>query len=280
MRHCSSRNRGFCGVKEDILVARIAPHFWEEPVISGTKGSGTVFFSGCNLRCVYCQNYEISQELKGTKVTAQTLHEQILSLLAQGVHNINFVTPTHYSEFLAAFLQTHHYPVPIVYNCSGYESVEALERLRGKVDIFLPDFKYSDEKLARTLSAAPDYVHIAEQAVEKMAELAGDVQIGADGLMKKGVLIRHLMLPGQVENTLGVIDWFDTFSRGKNVLFSLMSQYTPVRKVEQFPALNRRLSAQEYHHAVCYMQMLGLDGFSQELDSADTAYIPAFGETL
>ncbi|MBQ6380159.1 MAG: radical SAM protein [Clostridia bacterium] len=279
-RRCAARSRGFCGVGEKLLVGRIAPHFWEEPVISGSKGSGTVFFSGCSLRCVFCQNRVISHELEGKDISQEELDARIWQLIEGGVHNINFVTPTQYALFLAQFLQTHRYPVPIVYNCSGYESEESLEALRGKVQIFLPDFKYSDNTLAAIYSAAPDYVDIARRALEKMYELVGDVQTDESGLMQKGVLVRHLMLPNHLENTLGVIDIFDSFAAHKKVLFSLMSQYTPVGDLAAYPALQRTLTQEEYDKALNYLELLGIDGFCQQLNSAATKYIPPFSASL
>ena len=279
-RNCKSRESGFCGVGNQILVGRIAPHFWEEPVISGTRGSGTVFFSGCNLRCVFCQNREISRNLVGKALSAAQLHEKISELLESGVHNLNFVTPSHYALFLADFLEQHRYPVPIVYNCSGYESPDALQQLRGKVDIFLPDFKYSDDALALRYSAAPDYVATARAALEMMYELVGDTAYDGAGMLTKGIIVRHLMLPHHMENTLGVMDLFDTFVKHKKVLFSLMSQYTPCGDLAAFPDLQEPLSAEEYDNALGYMQLLGIDGFSQDMASADTAYIPPFSDII
>ena len=279
-RNCKSRQSGFCGVGDKIIVGRIAPHMWEEPIISGQNGSGTVFFSGCNLRCVFCQNRVISKELVGKFVSPEELDEKIRKMIDGGVHNINFVTPTHYASFLADFLNRYRYPVPIVYNCSGYESEQSLEALRGKVDIFLPDFKYSDDTLALRYSSASRYVEIARRAIEKMYDLVGDTAYGSDGMLKKGVLVRHLVLPNHVDNTLGVIDLFDDFSRHKKVLFSLMSQYTPCGELSAFPALNRTVSFEEYDKALGYLELLGIDGFCQELSSAETVYIPPFGEQL
>ena len=279
-RRCAQRSSGFCGVGEKILVGRIAPHFWEEPPISGTKGSGTVFFSGCSLRCVFCQNRAISHELLGQALSEQELHERICRLLESGVHNLNFVTPTHYSLFLAEFLEKHRYPVPVVYNCSGYESEEALEALRGKVQIFLPDFKYSDEALARRYSAAPGYVEIAGRALEKMYELVSDVQSDEAGIMQKGIIVRHLMLPGATENTMGVMDIFERFARHKKVLFSLMSQYTPVGDLSAYPELCERVQKEDYEKALNYLALSGIDGFCQELESADEIYIPPFAAEL
>ena len=279
-RKCAHRKGGFCGVGEKIIVGRIAPHFWEEPVISGTNGSGTVFFSGCNLRCVFCQNRLISKELVGKEVTAKELNERICALVDAGVHNINFVTPTHYAQFLAEFLEIYHYPVPIVYNSSGYESEQSLEALRGKVDIFLPDFKYSDDALALRYSAAPHYAQTAMRAIEKMYELVGDVQTDEQGIMQKGVIVRHMMLPNAHENTMGVIDMFDTLTRGKKILFSLMSQYTPYGDLSAFAELQRKITREEYEKALSYTSLLGIDGFCQELDSAGEIYIPPFSDTL
>ena len=275
-RHCASREKGFCGVGEKIIVGRIAPHYWEEPIISGKNGSGAVFFCGCSLSCVFCQNEPISRALTGRQISEEELDERIRQLIDSGVHNINFVTPSHYALFLAEFLENHRYPVPIVYNCSGYESEEALESLRGKVQIFLPDFKYSDNELAKRYSSAPGYVQKAKKALEKMYEIAGDIELDENGMLKKGVIVRHLMLPENTENTLGVIDIFDESSRGKKMLFSLMSQYTPMGKIENFPELQRKITSEEYDKALCYLELLGIEGFCQELTSADKLYIPTW----
>lgn len=279
-RHCVLREKGFCGVGEKILVGRIAPHFWEEPIISGERGSGTVFFSGCSLRCVFCQNASISKELLGRQISEGELDERIRKLIDSGVHNINFVTPSHYALFLAEFLEKHRYPVPIVYNCSGYESEEALEQLRGKVQIFLPDFKYSDNALAVKYSSAPGYFETAVRAIEKMYDIAGDTELDENGMLKKGVIVRHLMLPGNMENTLGVIDIFDELRKGRKILFSLMSQYTPMGEIEGFAELQRKITTEEYDKALGYLELLGIDGFCQELTSANQIYIPPFSAEL
>lgn len=280
LRNCKSRESGFCGVGDKIIVARIAPHFWEEPVISGERGSGTVFFSGCSLRCVFCQNEEISRALLGKEIHAEELDMHIKSLIKKGVHNINFVTPSHYSLFLADFLEKHKYPVPIVYNCSGYESEEALEALRGKVQIFLPDFKYSDNSLAKKYSSVTDYTSVAKRAIKKMYELVGDAEYDSEGMLKKGVLVRHLVLPENTENSLGAVDFFEQFSKNKKVLFSLMSQYTPCGDLSKFPELQNKVSQEEYNKILNYMFLLGLDGFCQEPESADKIYIPPFSADL
>ena len=196
------------------------------------------------------------------------------------MHNINFVTPSHYSLFLADFLQKHNYSVPIVYNTSGYDDCVALEKLRGKVQIFLPDMKYSDNALAKKYSSAADYVSVAKKAIEKMYSLAGDCEYDENGILKKGVVVRHLMLPDNLENTLGVIDWFEKFSRGKKVLFSLMRQYTPCGDLKKFPELQQKLSGGEYEKAVDYLYLNGIDGFLQEVESSSEIFIPEFNTNL
>ncbi len=279
-RHCKNRRHGRCGVEDKLIVGRIAPHYWEEPVISGEKGSGAVFFSGCALNCVFCQNKKISASAYGKIISENELDQRIKSLIEKGVHNINFVTPSHYSLFLADFLQKHNYSVPIVYNTSGYDDCAALEKLRGKVQIFLPDMKYSDNALAKKYSSAADYVSVAKKAIEKMYSLAGDCEYDENGILKKGVVVRHLMLPDNLENTLGVIDWFEKFSRGKKVLFSLMRQYTPCGDLKKFPELQQKLSGGEYEKAVNYLYLNGIDGFLQEAESSSEIFIPEFNTNI
>ena len=279
-RHCKNRRHGRCSVEDRLIVARIAPHYWEEPVISGSNGSGTVFFSGCALNCVFCQNKKISASAYGKVISEGELDERIKALIEKGVHNINFVTPSHYSLFLASFLQKHRYGVPIVYNTSAYDDCEALEKLRGKVQIFLPDMKYSDNSTAKKYSSASDYVSVAKKAIEKMYSLVGDCEYDENGILKKGVIVRHLMLPGNMENTLGVIDWFEKFSRGKKVLFSLMRQYTPCGDLSKFPELQRKISDEEYEKAVNYLYLNSIDAFLQESESSSEVYIPEFSNNL
>ena len=275
-RHCKNRRHGRCGVEDRIIVGRIAPHYWEEPVISGENGSGAVFFSGCALNCVFCQNKKISASAYGKVIGEDELDSRIKALIENGVHNINFVTPSHYSLFLADFLEKHSYSVPIVYNTSGYDDTEALEKLKDKVQIFLPDMKYSDNSLAKKYSSAADYVPVAKKAIEKMYSLVGDCEYDENGLLKKGVIVRHLMLPNNPENTLGVIDWFEKFSRDKKVLFSLMRQYTPCGDLKKFPELQQKLSDGEYEKALNYLYLNGIDGFLQESESSSQTYIPKF----
>ena len=268
--------RGFCAMPEGLRVARAALHPWEEPVISGTNGSGTVFFSGCTLRCVYCQNHEISAEGFGKAITAQELRRIFESLIAQGAHNINLVTPTHFLPWILPAL-TPKLPVPVVYNCGGYERRETLRTLEGAVDVWLPDLKYADGALSGALSAAPDYFETAAAAIEEMYRQTGDYVLRA-GLLVRGVLIRHLVLPGQLENTRRVIDYVAQRFRPGQVLFSLMAQYTPQPGAEG--ALRRHVTASEYRAAAAYMENCGItDGFLQQRTSAREEYTPPFDLT-
>ncbi len=257
-------------------LARAGLHFWEEPVISGKNGSGTVFFSGCPLKCVFCQNSEISLKNFGKTVTVDRLREIYLELIEKGAHNINLVNPTHWAE---AILQSLNEPlaVPVVYNSGGYEKTGTLRRFEGRISVYLPDMKYTDPQLAGKYSGAPDYPRTAKSAIMEMYRQVGDYRINDDGLIEKGVIIRHLILPGALRNTKEVIDWVaDTFSPGQ-VLFSLMSQYTPAGDLKNFPELKRRITRDEYDEAMEYLESSGIeDGFFQELSSAREEYIPPF----
>ena len=270
---------GFCGEGELARVARAAPHMWEEPPISGERGSGTVFFTGCNLRCVYCQNYELSTGKTGIAVSAGRLREIYFELIEKGVHNINLVTAGHFMGPVLGSL-SEPLPVPVVWNSSGYESVETLRLLEGRVQIYLPDMKYMDPGLAKKYSAAPDYPETAERAIFEMFRQVGPYRMGEDGLLRSGVIIRHLVLPGAMENTRRVIDWAaETFGPGE-ALFSLMSQYTPMGRAADFPEIARRLTGAEYDEAMEYMGQRGIeDGFFQELSSAKEEYTPDFDLT-
>ena len=276
-RKCAAeRPGGFCGMGENPVVSRAAPHFWEEPCISGDRGSGAVFFAGCNLRCVFCQNYGISALRRGKEVTVSRLREIFAELAAQRVHNINLVTGTHFTPAIARALEEERPPIPVVWNCGGYESVEALRLLEGKVQVYLPDMKYADAALAGRLSAAPDYPAAAKAAIREMFRQTGPYELDSDGLLTKGVLIRHLVLPGELENTFSVLDWIRETFRPGDVLVSLMGQYTP----NGHGGPDRRLTAEEYRRAVDYMAALGLfEGYTQELESADSAYTPPFDGT-
>ena len=265
--------RGFCQMPDHILAARAALHYWEEPVISGSFGSGAVFFSGCTLRCAFCQNGVISQENFGKEVSSQELRAAFERLIDEGCQNINLVTPTHFLPSILPAL-TPKLPVPVVYNCGGYESVETLRLLEGKVQVYLPDLKYADAELARRLSAAPDYFSVATAAIREMLRQTGPCVV-EDGLLKRGVLIRHLVLPGQIENTRRCLDWIAGAFRPGEVLVSLMSQYTPQPGAEG--ALARHVTAAEYRAAVQYMENCGITGgFTQERTSAREEYTPDF----
>ncbi len=266
---------GFCRQPDKIYAARAAAHYWEEPVISGSFGSGAVFFSGCTLKCLFCQNGVISQENRGKEISTAHLREIFLKLIDDGVQNINLVTPTHFLPSILPAL-TPKLPVPVVYNCGGYERVETLRELEGLVDIYLPDMKYSDPKLAGILSAAPDYVEIAKAAIAEMYRQVGSVVI-EDEIMQRGMIVRHLMLPGELDNTLGVLDWFsEAFPKG-DVLFSLMSQYVPMGKAKTMPPYDRRITEDEYDAALSYLELLGIEnGFTQDFSAATEEYIPDF----
>ena len=248
---------GYCRTGMLPIVSRAALHHWEEPCISGTRGAGTVFFAGCNLSCVYCQNYEISELCRGIEISVERLAEIYRELIARGAHNIDLVTPTHFTHAVFQSLRE-PLPVPVVYNCGGYESVHTVAFLRKKIQCWLPDLKYSDAAAAERYSSAPDYFKKAVSAIEQMFRQTGPYEIGADGILKKGVLIRHLILPGQMKNTKGVLEYVaETFRKG-DVLFSLMRQYTPHGRAEEFLEINRRITDEEYEEAEAYMERSAL----------------------
>lgn len=266
---------GFCKMGELPVVARVAPHYGEESCISGTKGSGTVFFSGCTMRCVYCQNYEISNEDGGRTITPERLAECYKELEDKGVHNINLVTADHFAHAVVKSLEIYKPRIPIVYNCSGYTSPKTLSMLDGLVDIYLPDFKYADDFLAVKYSSAPNYVNTAVAAIHEMTFQVGLPQFDDDGIMKKGVIVRHLILPAHTKNSLEVLDIVKR-RFGDQVLLSLMCQYIPMGKVsdKEFSRINRKITRREYDKVKLEMMRLGIDGFTQELSSADESYVP------
>ena len=268
---------GWCRMPEAPVLARAALHHWEEPPVSGTNGSGTIFFSGCSLGCVFCQNEVISHRDFGRPVTIARLREICLELAAQGAHNINLVNPSHYAHVVAKLLKE-PLPLPVVWNSGGYDRVETLQALEDNIDIYLPDLKYLDSSTALRYSDAADYPEIATAAIQEMVRQTGPVVL-EDGLIKKGVIIRHLILPGQVAQAKAVMDWVhETFPQG-TVLFSLMSQYTPWGDLSNHPEINRRLRKGEMNAAVTYMQNLDLPGFCQERTSAKEEYTPPFDLT-
>ena len=269
--------RGHCRMPELPVVARAALHQWEEPPISGTRGSGTVFFSGCSLDCVFCQNDQISHRDFGKGVTVERLREICQALIAQGAHNINFVNPTHYAHVVARLLEE-PLPVPVVWNSGGYDRVETLRALEGKVDIYLPDLKYLTPALAERYSGAADYPAAAVAAIREMVRQTGPCQM-EDGLLKRGTVIRHLVLPGHLAEAKGVMDFVAGEFPAGTVLFSLMSQYLPQGRAGEFPQLDRRLRGSEARAAQAYMEALGLEGFTQEGSAADAGHIPPFDLT-
>lgn len=278
-RHCNinrGEKKGFCRVSDKLTLGRAGLHFWEEPCISGTGGSGAVFFTGCNMGCIFCQNEPLSKGTVGKEVTEKRLREIFDELIFQGADNINLVTPSHFVPEIVKALSAEKLPVPVVYNTSSYEEVQTLRMLDGLIDIYLPDLKYIDSSLSMALSKAPDYAEKAISAIKEMIRQTGENIFDEDGMLQKGTIIRHLVLPGYLENTYDVIDTVSTqFS--DRVMFSLMSQYTPPKKELPYPSLNRRLTEEEYERAVDYMYLSGIEnGFLQELSSAKEEYTPEF----
>ena len=277
---------GFCRSPRTLRIARAAAHYGEEPCISGTKGSGAVFFTGCNLRCVFCQNHSISCGQGGLEVSTQEFRDMLLRLEDQGVHNINLVTGTHYTLEIAEALSGLKLSIPVVWNSSGYESVSSLRQLEGLVQIYMPDYKYAEHRLAAAFSAAPDYPERALAAVREMYRQTGPFVMGDDGLLKSGVLVRHLILPGHIENTLKVMDILEDKLPVNKLLFSLMSQYTPLQDLmdspafRQYPELRRTLTGAEYERVMDYLDFSSIEeGFVQDLSSATEAMIPSFDGT-
>lgn len=265
---------GFCGMGEDAYVAKAMLHHWEEPCISGERGSGAVFFSGCSLRCAYCQNWEISHMRKGLPVSVSRLREIFFELYEKGAHNINLVNPTHFAPAIAKALQKRP-PIPVVYNTHGYDGEQALELMRGLVDIYLPDLKYAYRLPGRRYSGVEDYFQAAKTAIERMYEQVGPVQLDENGLLKKGVIIRHLILPGQVDNAKAVIDYVAERYAGK-VYFSLMRQYIPCGQAYNYPEINRRVTEEEYKAVEEHLFATEMDGFVQEEESASESFVPDF----
>ena len=270
---------GYCGVKNTLRVARAALHFWEEPCLSGEEGSGAVFFTGCNLRCVFCQNYEIARAEQGKEITIERLTEIFLELQDQNANNINLVTATHYVPQVVEALRAAKEKglhIPVVYNCGGYESVETLKMLEGLVDIYLPDFKYLDSERAKRYSRAEDYPEIAKKALAEMVRQQPEAVFDERGIMEKGVIVRHLMLPGGIKDSKAVVNYlYETY--GDQIFLSLMNQYTPLPHAVEYPEINRKLKKFEYDRLVDYAIFLGVEnGFIQEGETAKESFIPAF----
>ncbi|WP_209344013.1 4Fe-4S cluster-binding domain-containing protein [Flavonifractor sp. AGMB03687] len=273
----ADRGEGRCRMPEAPVVARAALHMWEEPPISGTKGSGTVFFSGCSLGCVFCQNEQISHQDFGKPITVDRLRAIFFELIDQGAHNINLVNPTHYAHVVRSALEE-PLPVPVVYNSGGYDRVETLKALEGKIQIYLPDYKYRTSDYAGRYSDAPDYPEAAEAAILEMFRQTGPVRY-EDGLLKQGVVIRHLLLPGKLAEAKRVMDWVAEHFEPGQVLFSFMSQYIPWGRAADYPEINRRVRPSEVRAAEAYMADLGLEGFTQGTEAAQAEYIPPFDLT-
>ena len=268
----SAGETGYCGCPGTAMVAKTMIHKWEEPALAGSGGSGAIFFGGCTLGCKYCQNGQISGGAVGKPVNSEQLRAMMEELIAQGAENNELVTPTRYLPTIIPALQP-KLSVPVVYNCGGYERVETLRQLEGKVDIYLPDLKYADNRLASQLSGAGDYFQVATAAIREMVRQTGPVQWQADKVVK-GVIVRHLILPGQVENSLKVLDWLgETFAPGE-ILVSLMRQYTPMPGAQ--PTLDRKITQEEYDAVLSWMYLNDLEGFVQEEESADNCFIPDF----
>ena len=270
---------GYCGVKNTLRVARAALHFWEEPCISGEEGSGAVFFTGCNLRCVFCQNFQIARAEQGKEITVERLSEIFLELQAQKANNINLEPATHYVPQVVEALKLakeQGLHIPVVYNCGGYESVETLKMLEGLVDIYLPDFKYVDTERAKRYSHAENYPEVAKAALAEMVRQQPEAEFDERGIMKKGVIVRHLMLPGGIKDSKAVVKYlYETY--GDQIYISLMNQYTPLPHVAEYPEINRKVKKFEYDRLVDYAISLGVEnGFIQEGETAEESFIPAF----
>lgn len=267
--------KGYCNADNTLKVAKYMVHHWEEPIISGNNGSGAIFFSHCNLKCIYCQNYKISSLGEGENITTNELIDIIKQLETKGVHNINLVTPTHYTDQIVEALTIYKPSIPIVWNSNGYESVDTIRRIKDIVDIYLVDMKYMDGALALNLSKAKDYPNICQQAILEMRKNQ-PIDIIKDGIMQKGIIVRHLVIPNEIDNSFQVLDWINT-NMGKNTYLSIMSQYTPYYLALNHPKYNRRLKPIEYKRVINKLNNLGFtNGFYQDLSSANEGFIPDF----
>ncbi len=274
---------GYCNAPREIMLARAALHHFEEPIISGERGSGTIFFCGCNLGCVFCQNSAISRNFRDESNAAKPVGEErlaeiMLSLRDTGAHNINLVTPTHYSDAIARVLSKikDSLGIPVVYNCGGYEKAESLKKLSGLVDIYMPDFKYFSPEISKKYSFAPDYAERASEALGEMYSQVGQAVIGDDGLMKKGILLRHLVLPGSRHDSIKVLQAVAKAVPPEKILISIMSQYTPDFAPKEMKELCRRITSFEYDYVLSEAEKMGFDGFSQERSASSTSYTPDF----
>lgn len=271
-----SKKTGYCGQSDKLYAAKAYLHKWEEPCISGSCGSGTVFFSGCNLKCVFCQNKEIALGKAGYEISGERLGEIFLELQEKGAHNINLVTPTHYLKHILRALDFTRgkLNIPVVYNCGGYESAEIIKKLDGYIDIYLPDFKYMNTELAKKYSNAPDYPEKAMAAVDEMVRQTIRCLFDGDGMMKRGVIVRHLVLPSYTDNSKAVIKYL--YNRyGDSIYMSIMNQYTPMQGMENYPEINRKLTAAEYDEVIDYAAEIGVENaFIQEGGTVSESFIP------
>ena len=276
-RHCGAERKagaGFCGLGENMLIARIAPHLWEEPPISGSRGTGAVFFSGCTLRCAYCQNGEISHRNQGRIFSPAQLAEKLKTLTDLGMESISFITATPFVPWILEALHLYRPPLPLVWNTSGYETVETLRMLEGVIDVYLPDLKHYSRRMGQLCAKAPDYFETASAAIREMCRQTGIPQYQENGIMRRGTLIRHLILPGLTGESLKLLTWIrDELPAGTPV--SLMRQYIPCNNVS-IPGLDRRVTDREYARVRDHMLQLELPGFLQEPDSADRDFVPVF----
>lgn len=269
---------GFCQMPQNPVLARADIHKWEEPCISGEKGTGAIFFSGCSLKCCFCQNYPISHENKGEGITTQRLVEIIKELEFKGVHTIDFVNPTHFSHIVIEALTEYKPQIPIVYNSSGYDSVETLQKLNGLIDVYLPDLKYFSSEKSRLYAKCPDYFPQATKAILEMYRQQPKAEF-KDGIIQKGLIIRHLVLPKNIDESKNILLWIKN-NLPKDTYISIMSQYTPYGDIAEFKELNRKLTTAEYNKVVDFFLDLGLEnGFMQEKTSAKTDFIPSFDGT-
>lgn len=282
-RNCNAERfenigNGFCKMPENPVLARADIHNWEEPCISGERGTGAIFFSGCSLKCCFCQNYPISHENKGESITTRRLVEIIKELENKGVHTIDFVNPTHFSHIIIDALTEYKPSVPVVYNSSGYDKVETLKKLEGLIDVYLPDLKYFSSEKSQKYAKCPDYFEKASAAILEMHRQQSE-NVFKDGIIQKGLIIRHLILPANVEESKNIITWIKN-NLPDSTFVSLMSQYTPYGNIADFKELNRRLTTAEYNKVVDFFLDIGLkNGFMQEKNSAKTDFIPSFDGT-
>ncbi len=269
---------GYCGAGSTLRVARAALHHWEEPVISGTKGSGAIFFSGCSLGCIFCQNVSISHRHYGKEITPQRLGEILLELQEQGAHNINLVTPTHYLPQILSALDRvkHRLTLPIVYNTSSYESPSALKSLEGYIDVYIPDLKFFSTELSKAYAKAPEYFEVASRNIQVMHNQVGKATLDESGIMTKGVIIRHLVLPGGAFDSVKLLDWVEQTLPLEEIYVSIMSQYTPWGEAQSHPLLGRNVLPIEYNKVLNHARRLGVQGFTQGFDSAHKEYTPIF----